>query len=309
MERPHILATVPECWRVTLPCTRAEAEAIAAADPFPGRDDPPVLNTLEPDPARPEEWLLEAYAEAEPDAATLAAIAALAPSFAGVPRVEPVAARDWVTLSQAGLEPIRAGRFLVHTAAHAAGVAPGTIALRIEAGRAFGTGHHATTAGCLALLDRLAARGERFANIADIGTGSGLLAFAALALWPGANALAADIDPVAIDVARENAAANGVALGGQAGTLATLVADGLDHPAIAGRAPFDLVIANILAQPLIDLAPAIGAATASGGRVILAGLLDHQAAAVLRAYDDAGLAPAAPVDPGEWPALLLRRRS
>ncbi len=302
MERPT------DAWKITLPCTRAEADALAAnPDPLPECEEPPVLNMREPDPARPEAWLLEAYAEYAPDAALLAALAALAPSAGVPPRVEPVAAQDWVTLSQAGLAPIRAGRFFVHTAAHAGDAPPGGTAFRIEAGRAFGTGHHATTAGCLAMLDRLARAGAGFANIIDVGTGTGLLAFAGLAIWPAASALASDIDPVAIEVARENAAANRVAIGDGPGAVALAIADGLDHPRIAARAPFDLVVANILAQPLIDLAPAIGAATAPGGRLILAGLLDLQADAVRAAYAAAGFAPADRIDTAEWPTLLLRR--
>lgn len=296
----------PECWRITLPCTRAQAEAIANdPDPFPGMDEPPVLNSAEPDPAEPDDWLLEAYVEREPDATLIAAIAALAPSGAR-PRVEAIAAQDWVTLSQAGLEPIRAGRFLVHTAAHADAVSADAIAFRIEAGRAFGTGHHATTAGCLAMLDRLERSGARFADVVDVGTGSGLLAFAALALWPEARATASDIDAIAIDVARENAAANAVAIGSGGGAVALIVADGIADPAIAARAPFDLVIANILAQPLIDLAPAIADACASGGAVILAGLLDHQAESVLEAYACAAMHLADRIA-GEWPTLLLRK--
>ena len=180
----------------------------------------------------PKNWLLEAYTEAEPDAATIAAVRALVPSAAspGKPMIEKVVAQDWVTLSQAGLEPIRAGRFYVHTAAHSDDVpaqTPGdTVAFRIEAGRAFGTGHHATTTGCLAMLDRLKRQGARHRMIADVGTGTGLLAFAALALWPRAHALATDIDPVSIEVSFENAEANGVPLD----RIGLAVAEGVDHP-------------------------------------------------------------------------------
>ena len=301
-------ALPPESWKITLPCTRSEAEALAIhPDPFPGLDEPPVLNTREPDPAQPDAWLLEAYSEHAPDAALLAAIAALAPSAGMPPRIEPVAAQDWLTLSQADLAPIRAGRFFVHVAALAGDVPAGSIAFRIEAGRAFGTGHHATTAGCLAMLDRLEHGHADFANIIDVGTGTGLLAFAALTLWPKARALASDVDPVSIEVGRENAAVNAVAIGAGTGELALAVADGLDHALIAARAPFDLVVANILAQPLIELAPSFGMATAAGGSLILAGLLDHQAAAVLATYASAGFTLADRIDAGEWPTLLLRR--
>ncbi len=115
------------------------------------------------------------------------------------------------------------------------------ISFEIDAGLAFGTGQHATTAGCLAALDRLETSGKRFANIADIGTGTGLLAFAAMALWPEAKAIATDIDQIAVDVTDDNARINGVRLGHGAGELLLAVADGMDHPLIAARAPFDLL--------------------------------------------------------------------
>jgi ribosomal protein L11 methyltransferase len=146
--------------------------------------------------------------------------------------------------------------------------------------------------------------GTAYANIADIGTGTGLLAFAALALWPEARAIATDIDPVAIDVARDNAAINGVTLGHGAGELLLAIADGMDSPMLAARAPFDLVIANILAGPLIELAPDFAKSLTSGGTVILAGLLDTQAAAVMAAYAEFGLT-LADRGSGEWPVMVL----
>ncbi len=294
-------------WKITLPCTRAEAEALASAtDPFPGLEEPPVLNTMEPDESKPEEWLLEAYTEGKPDAATVAAVHALVPSAArSKPRVEMVEAQDWLTLSQAGLEPIRAGRFYVHTSAHAAAVPGDATVFRIEAGRAFGTGHHYTTTGCLMMLDRLKRQGARYRMIADVGTGTGLLAFAAMALWPRARAIATDIDPVSIEVTAENAGANAVNLD----RLALAVAEGVDHPLYAELAPFDLVIANILAQPLIELAPSIAATLAPGGTLILAGLLDTQAAAVTGAYRREGMRLADTIQLGDWSILMLRKRN
>jgi ribosomal protein L11 methyltransferase len=297
-------------WRVTLPCTKAEAEVLkddVAA--FATLDSPPVLMTSEPNPARPDDWRLDAYFDAKPGAADIALLQSLVPSAAGArPAIERVADADWVTLSQAGLEPIRAGRFFVHTPAHRGEVPDGAVAFEIDAGRAFGTGHHETTTGCLIALDRLKAGGAVFANIADIGTGTGLLAFAALKLWPVARTIASDIDPISIEVTAENAAINRVPLGQGPGQVALAVAAGLDHRRLAARAPYDLVIANILAGPLIDLAPDIAAALAPGGRLILAGLLDHQAPRVLAAHRRHGLAPMGRVDRGEWPTLVLRRR-
>jgi ribosomal protein L11 methyltransferase len=184
-------------------------------------------------------------------------------------------------------------------------VPPGTVPFEIDASLAFGTGQHATTSGCLEALDRLERQGARFRNIADIGTGTGLLAFAALALWPEAKCIATDIDSVAIDVALDNAAINGVKLGHSAGELLLAQAEGMDSPLLGARAPFDLIIANILAVPLIELAPDFAKALAPGATVLLAGLLDTQADAVIAAYEKLALTPADPGS-GEWPVLVLQ---
>ena len=296
-----------DSWKVTLPCTRAEAEQLKGdIAQFALLDAPPVLMTSE---AEGEAWRMDAYFEAEPGRADLDLLLALTPSARGVaPAVERIGDADWVTLSQQGLEPIRAGRFFVHTPAHRGSVPPGAVALEIDAGRAFGTGQHETTSGCLIALDRIRAAGVRIANLADIGTGTGLLAFAALRLWPGARAIASDVDPVAIEVAAENAAVNDVAVGRGPGQLELAVAAGVDHRRLQARAPYDLIIANILAGPLIALAPSLAAALAPGGRLILAGLLDHQAEAVSAAYRRRGMRTVARIDRGTWPTLVLRKR-
>src|SRR6478752_3149072 len=158
-------------------------------------DHPPVLVADEPDETKPDEWLIHAYFEHEPTSEELYMVATLG---GGRPKVEQLGEADWVTMSQAGLQPIRAGRFTVHTPMYR-GVPPGTIPFEIDASLAFGTGQHATTAGCLEALDQLEREGKRFANVADIGTGTGLLAFAALALWPEAKCIATDIDRVAVE--------------------------------------------------------------------------------------------------------------
>ncbi|HYU95105.1 MAG TPA: 50S ribosomal protein L11 methyltransferase, partial [Sphingomicrobium sp.] len=143
-----------------------------------------------------------------------------------------------------------------------------------------------------------------FANVADVGTGTGLLAFAALALWPEAKCIATDVDPVAIDVARDNAAINRVSLGHGPGELLLAVADGMDSPLLAARAPFDLIVANILAGPLIELAPDFAKALAPGGTIILAGLLDTQSEAVAAVYEILGLV-LTDRGSGQWPVLVL----
>jgi ribosomal protein L11 methyltransferase len=288
-------------FRVTVPCTRAQGEAVAETDELAGfGDHPPVLVADEPDESKPDEWLIHAYFEREPTSEELALLTSLG---SGPPQVEQLGEADWVTMSQAGLQPIRAGRFFVHTPT-CRSHPPGTIAFEIDASLAFGTGQHATTSGCLEALDRSEREGAQFRNIADIGTGTGLLAFAAMALWPAAKCIATDIDAVAIDVARDNAAINGARLGMQAGELLLAVADGMDSPLLAARAPFDLIIANILAGPLIELAPSFAKALAPGGTVVLAGLLDTQADGVIAAYEKLGLS-LADRGQGEWPVLLL----
>jgi ribosomal protein L11 methyltransferase len=270
-------------------------------EPFPDHPNPPVIVADEPDEDRPDEWLIHAYFEDEPGEAELTVLRRLAD---GAPTVEQLEDEDWVTRSQAGLEPICAGRFFVHTPAHAPG--EGSINFLIDAGLAFGTGHHHTTKGCLEALDRLERVGKRFVNIADIGTGTGLLAFGAARLWPEALAIATDIDPVSIDVTRDNAQLNGVALGEGTGELMLAVADGMAHPALAERAPFDLLIANILAGPLIELAKDFVAATVAGGTIVLAGLLDTQAEAVVAAYTSRGCR-LVEGGIGEWRVLVLER--
>lgn len=297
-------------WKVTLPCTKIEAETLQAdIGPFALLDMPPVLMTSEPDPARPDEWRLDAYFEGPPSADDVAMLQALAPSSAGrTPEIGEVPQADWVTLSQQGLEPIRAGRFFVHTPAHRDTVPADAVALEIDAGRAFGTGQHETTTGCLLALDGMRDAGLRFSDIIDVGTGTGLLAFAAQRLWPAARVTASDIDPVSIEVTAENAAINGFRTGRARGQVELAVAAGVDHPRIQARGPYDLVIANILAGPLIDLAPAIARVLAPGGRLILAGLLDHQAEAVTRAYRRQGLARTGAIVRGDWPTLILRKR-
>jgi ribosomal protein L11 methyltransferase len=299
-----------DSWKVSLPCTKEEAEGIQDdVSPLALLDEPPVLMTSEPDPARPEEWRLDAYFAEQPTPELLAQLRELAPSAgAAEPVVERVEERDWVTLSQQGLEPIRAGRFFVHTPAHRHSVPADAVALEIDAGRAFGTGQHETTSGCLVALSRLRDQGASFTNILDLGTGTGLLAFAAMRPWPAARATASDIDPVSIEVTEENAGINGVKLGRARGQLELAVAPGLEHPRLRARAPYDLIIANILAPPLIALAPSVSKALEAGGRLILAGLLDHQAEAVASAYRRHGLMLAFRVEHGEWPTLVMRKR-
>ena len=297
-----------QSWKVTLPCTRAEAEALdGEIAAFALMERPPVLMTSE---AADDEtvWRLDAYFEGKPSPAAIKLLKTLVPSASGTkPLIEALPDEDWVTMSQQGLEPVTAGRFHVRNIASDPEL-PGYVNLLIEAGRAFGTGQHETTVGCLAMLDRMRQVGMRFRNVADIGTGTGLLAFAALHLWPRAHAIASDIDPVAVEISADNALENGIRLGDGAGRLALVTAAGADHAAIVGRAPYDLLIANILAGPLIELAPSLCALVEDGGTIVLAGLLNEQADGVIDAYRAQGMRLAERSNRGDWPTLRLRKR-
>jgi ribosomal protein L11 methyltransferase len=273
------------------PAAQALADALEALGPVAtelrDRDDGSGL------------WETGAQFAAAPDVAALALLAHLhgAPDF----RVARIEDRDWLAQVRAGLAPVAAGRFVVYGAHDRARAPAHRIGLEIEAAEAFGTGHHATTQGCLIALDLLARRGFASRRVVDVGAGTGVLAMAATTLWPG-RALAGDVDPVATATARANAAANG--LGGRIGCV---TAAGLRHPRLARGGPYDLVLANILAAPLKALAPQISAAQRRGGAAILSGLVARQAAGVLAVYAGWGYRRIARTAIGDWVTLTLRR--
>ena len=295
-------------WKLTAfaPRQAIEAALIAHEDAFDWDADI-VIAGSEIAEQRPDDWQLEAWLPRKPteaDCRALDALFALPPEWSE----ELLPDTDWVTSSQQYLEPVRAGAFEVRTPDHPSCGDPAVRSFTIPASQAFGTGQHATTAGCLEMLTAMKASGMIVRNCADIGTGTGLLAFAALALWPRALATASDIDRVCAGVIEENARLNGVALGGRAGEVAVAIAAGLDHPLIAARAPYDLVIANILAGPLVELMPDFARATVPGGSLLLAGLLATQEAAVRRAAMRHGFRIAKRIVRGDWSILWLRRR-
>ncbi|MCG6116576.1 MAG: 50S ribosomal protein L11 methyltransferase, partial [Mesorhizobium sp.] len=189
---------------------------------------------------------------------------------------------DWMQSVLADLKPVRAGRFLVHGAHDRARVAANDIGIEIEAGQAFGTGHHGTTAGCLTMIGDIVRR-KAPRRALDLGTGSAVLAIA-IARLQRIPVLATDIDPVAVAVARDNVRANGVS-----SLVHTAVAVGLNGPAFADGGRFDLIVANILAGPLMRLAPAMERRLATGGDIVLSGILARQRQAVLAAYRDQAL--------------------
>lgn len=209
--------------------------------------------------------------------------------------------RDWVAHVRRELAPVEAGRFFVFGAHDTDKVPQDRIALLIEAAMAFGTGHHGTTLGCLLSLEDMLAAGEEAFNVADIGCGTAVLAMAAAAVWRR-QVLASDIDQVAVDVAKVNVEANGLI------ELVTCVeAAGFDSPEITKKAPFDLVFANILKGPLIDLAPDMASSVKKGGTIILSGLLIEQAREIIETYEKVGFSLRQRRDIGEWSALRMGR--
>ena len=246
-------------------------------------------------------WEVGAYFTEAPDDIALALLAAAhgANPFA----VSELPEVDWVAHVRRELTPVRAGRFFVHGSHDADKVPEGVEALWIEAAMAFGTGHHDTTKGCLEALDRLAVQGFQPHRIVDIGCGTAVLAMAAARLWP-VTVLASDIDAVAVETAAANVIANGLD-----GRVICLEAAGFGHQMLEDNAPYDLVLANILKQPLIDLAPQMAQMVVAGGRIVLSGILTTQADEVAEVYAAQGFVLDRRDDLGDWSALTLARQS
>lgn len=257
--------------------------------------------TIDVNEISPGRWQLVVYFEGEPNRRAVAEIEGIArklsPSRIAF-TISNLPDSDWVAKSLEGLKPVRAGRFVVHGRHDRDVVKPNDIGIEIEAAQAFGTGHHGSTAGCLTEIDRIA-RTRPIRNALDIGTGSGVLAIAT-AKVSKASVLASDIDPLAAKIAAENARLNGVAK-----LVRVIAADGLAKRAFREHAPYDLIVANILAGPLVALAPAIRRRLAPDGTVILSGLLPEQRNRVAAAYRAAGLRVERAETRDGWATLTL----
>jgi ribosomal protein L11 methyltransferase len=273
--------------------TRAEALGAALEDLDP---EPVGIGVFELEDGSGR-WEVGAYFTDAPDDIALSLLAAAHGADAFT--VSRLPETDWVAHVRRELHPVEAGRFFLYGAHDAARVPEGCVPLLIEASMAFGTGHHGTTKGCLEAYDRLLARGVVPGQVADIGAGTAVLAIAAALTSPG-RVIASDIDPVAVEVAAANLAANGVSE-----RVRCVEAAGFDHPDLAAAAPFDLIFANILKGPLLSLAPAMAAHSAKGGHVILSGILNEQAADVMAAYAAEGFRPVHRATLGEWTTLTL----
>ena len=244
-------------------------------------------------------WEVGGYFLDQPNDIDLALLSAAFGAGAFV--VSEVPDQDWVAKVRRELPPVEAGRFFVYGSHDAALLPKGRIGLLIEAAMAFGTGHHGTTLGCLRAYDWLLDDGQTFNNVLDLGCGTAVLAMSA-ARMGAINVLASDIDPVAVEVAVANVKANGLV-----GRVDCVESIGFDSPVVRAGAPFDLIFANILKGPLIELAPDMAAHLTAGGMAILSGLLVEQADDILEVYRAQGLALEAREDLGEWSALTLRR--
>lgn len=284
-------------YNVSLSLPQAQAETIAAALTellWPPADAVGFFDNED------GTWRVEASFSQRPDSKALGDFFAAHGagdcelSFGDVPPA------DWVAITQSNLHPLRAGRFLIHGSHDRDLAYASRWAIEINAGQAFGTAHHGSTLGCLQAIDALAKR-ERVKSVLDIGTGTGILAIAAARAWP-ARIVASDIDPVAVAIAEQN-----IRLNRAATSIRTVVTAGLGHQMIRTAAPFDLVIANILARPLMHMANGIARATRLGGMIILSGITCDQAEGVLATYAAAGFTRLRRFTNSEWVTLVLRR--
>jgi ribosomal protein L11 methyltransferase len=283
--------TAPPLWKASVCLKKAEAGNIAAL--FEISLPRPQAVLISEDPFR-DEAEVEALYDRCPDGDLLSQLSGRDVRIVLLPD------QDWIKLSHEGLPPVRAGRFFVFGAHDAGCVPPSVIPIRIDAGMAFGTGHHETTALCLSEMSNLARR-RHIRKVLDLGCGSGILAIGAAKLF-NATVIACDIDPTAVVIAKANVRDNC-----SASSVSVVQADGPSRAAVAARGGFDLILANILAAPLTLLAPQICDVLVPGGTAILSGLLTGQENLVLSFYRQRGLRLRKRARDGAWSALVLER--
>jgi ribosomal protein L11 methyltransferase len=290
--------------RAEIWCVEVGLPELASVEPFEAAlasDAGPVTISR----AESGGWRLAVYAEGPPNRADVTSRIAVAAASIGIEApgvtITPVPDIDWVSHVHARTPPIKAGRFYVH-GSHVTGPVPDDcVPILMDGGPAFGTGDHQSTRGCLVALDKMS-QDQSISKILDLGCGSGILSIAAARIWP-AEIIAADFDADAVAMTTRCAEANGVA-----GRIAAIRSRGFQNAKLRAGAPFDLVLANILARPLMRLAPAIARHLAPGGRVVLSGLLAEQGPAVLDAYGGHALTLADRIEIGEWLTLVMLKR-
>ncbi len=285
--------------QISTPLTKDQAYALV--DAVMERDDLALTASAHED-AKTGEWVFEATCDSPPD---MEAFQTLAQEVLGGDvgfSVNPLDDEtDWVSRSLEGLKPVQAGGFYIYGSHETVAPPLGVTPIRIDAAQAFGTGHHETTTGCLEAIQRVLKRKKPVRPI-DVGTGTGILAIA-VAKRRRIPVVASDIDPLAVDITRDNARENGV------GHLIIPVdAAGLDHRTIQGNAPYDMIIANILAGPLVSLAPGISKIAEPGCAIILSGLLNKQAPRIVTAYRMQGMILRDRLERGDWSTLILEKR-
>ncbi len=284
-----------------LSATLTKEQAYALVDAVMERDDL-ALTASAHEIEETGEWVFEATCDSPPDVEAFGRLAEMVLGGTVDFSVDPIDPEiNWVAKSLEGLAPVIAGGFYVYGSHETGPIPEGLIPMKIDAAQAFGTGHHETTTGCLEAIEMLLARTTPKAMV-DIGTGTGVLAIA-LAKRLGGKILATDIDPIAVTTTIENAQENGVG-----DNIDAIEATGLDHGEIAARAPYDLIVANILAGPLTELAPGVGGIAQSGGTAILSGILNTQADGVIAAYELAGFNLIDHLKRKDWTTLVLQRR-
>jgi ribosomal protein L11 methyltransferase len=287
--------------RLFVTTTEVQSEIILDLMSAAFEEDGYAIATMEMDEKK-DIWEASLYLDLdEEDAMRVRFAEVLEPHFPGTKiEREVIPDEDWIAKSLEGLSPVHAGRFVVHGSHDRDKVRPGDVSIEIDAGQAFGTGHHGTTAGCLEVIETVM-RSRKVTNVLDLGTGSGVLAIAARKL-KAVPVLATDIDPIATRVAAENVRRNGISTG-----VRMITAPGFHSPAFATHGPFDLIIANILARPLIKMAPQLASHLAPGGSVILSGILASQRWKVLSAYNGAHLRHVRTIWRNGWVTIHLDR--
>jgi len=287
--------------RLFVTTTEVQSEIILDLMSAAFEEDGYAIATMEMDEKK-DIWEASLYLDLdEEDAMRVRFAEVLEPHFPGIKiEREVIPDEDWIAKSLEGLSPVHAGRFVVHGSHDRDKIRPGDVSIEIDAGQAFGTGHHGTTAGCLEVIETVM-RSRKVTNVLDLGTGSGVLAIAARKL-KAVPVLATDIDPIATRVAAENVRRNGISTG-----VRMVTAPGFHSPAFAAYGPFDLIIANILARPLIRMAPQLASHLAPGGSVVLSGILASQRWKVLSAYNGAHLRHVRTIWRNGWVTIHLDR--